>query len=357
MRGSIKKFRWILGGAFVAILVVAVWAVFDAFYGSNAFEGAEKKVFHVSRNQTFASVVDSLESQGIIRNREWFVFVAKVLGGTEKIRRGRYEFETGISNTELFFSLREGRRIVLISVTIPEGLRSQTQARLFARAIGIDSLKYINLVFNEEFTRSLDVPSRSLDGYLMPETYLFHWQQEEEDVIRRQVREFQTFYSDSFRAKARELGWTTNQVMTMASIVEGEAILAEERAIISGVYWNRLKRGMRLQADPTIQFYLENGPRRVLYSDLKVDNPYNTYRYAGLPPGPVNNPGKASLVATLYPSRHNYLFFVANGKGGHWFTTSYAEHMKYVRQYRKKREAAIVEGGKSSQNSKGLNRN
>jgi UPF0755 protein len=115
-------------------------------------------------------------------------------------------------------------------------------------------------------------------------------------------------------------------------------VLAEERPIISGVYQNRLRKGMRLEADPTIRFMIEEGPRRILYSDLEVNNPYNTYRNRGLPPGPINNPGGASIRAALFPARHNYLFFVANGKGGHWFSSTYAEHQRYVRKYRRERK-------------------
>jgi UPF0755 protein len=114
-------------------------------------------------------------------------------------------------------------------------------------------------------------------------------------------------------------------------------VLDEERPVIAGVYHNRLRLGMRLEADPTIQYILPDGPRRILYADLRLDSPYNTYRYAGLPPGPVNNPGRASILASLYPSVHGYIFFVANGRGGHWFSRSYAEHQQYVRKYRRER--------------------
>jgi len=233
--------------------------------------------------------------------------------------------------------LTEGKGVALISVTLPEGLQSRQQAHILARVIGIDSARFVTLVHDESFTHSLGIASRNLEGYLFPETYGFYWQPDERDVVMRLVHQFQSFYDDSLQARARDLGWTMNQVMTMASIVEGEAVLAEERPIISGVYQNRLRKGMKLEADPTIRFALENGPRRILYSDLHVDNPYNTYRNRGLPPGPINNPGRASILAALYPLQHSYLFFVANGKGGHWFSSTYAEHQRFVRQYRRMR--------------------
>jgi UPF0755 protein len=307
------------------------------FYGPNTFSGTKEKTFFVSRGEPFASVVDSLEASGIIRSRALFVFVAKITGGTTRIHIGKYQFGTGISNAELWIALREGRGAALISVTIREGIRSRAQARIFAHTIGIDSARYAGLVYDKSFTSSLGIDAPSLEGYLLPETYSFYWQPDEKEVIKRLVDQFKVFYNDSLKARASSFGWTTPQVMTFASIVEGETVLAEERPIISGVYHNRLRKGMFLEADPTIQFILEDGPRRILYSDLRSDNPYNTYRYKGLPPGPINNPGKSSILAALYPAKHDYLYFVANGKGGHWFSTNFADHLRRVHVFRNNR--------------------
>ncbi len=329
----------VLAGVTLAFIAgVLIWA-YTVFFGSNPFRGgAQQCVVTVSRGESFAAVVDTLEARGAIRSRPLFVFVARVLGGTNRIQVGKYVLTNGISNLDLFLMLRDGRGIVPIQVTLPEGYRASTQARILARAIGIDSARYMRLVNDPAFARELGIPAPSLDGYLLPETYSFAWQPDEREVVRRLVGEFLRFYTDSLQARTRELGWTTNQMMAMASIVEGEAMLDAERARISGVYHNRLRKGMYLQADPTIQFLLQGPPRRVLYADLRIDSPYNTYRYRGLPPGPVNNPGKASIIAALFPERHQYLFFVANRNGGHWFTSTYAEHQRYVREYRRLRE-------------------
>ena len=332
-----KRRYWIPLAVLLAFLFAGGLFAYDVFLGPNDFADQTEKKFFVSRGQAFASIVDSLESQGIIRNRELFVFVAKLWGGTTRIQVGKYVFGTGISNLDLYIALREGRSIALIPVTIPEGLRPRTHARIFSRTLGIDSARFMQLVNDPTFTHSLGVNANSLEGYLLPETYSFYWQPDEKDVIRRMVDEFHRFYDDSLKAKAKSFGWTTNQVLTLASIVEGEAILAGERPIISGVYHNRLRKGMKLEADPTIQYMMESGPRRVLYSDLKADHPYNTYRIKGLPPGPVNNPGKASIRAALFPAKNDFLFFVADGQGGHRFSTNYVDHLRFVRQYRKLR--------------------
>ncbi len=329
----------------VVLIAVGVAGLFigvsyGIVYGSNTFEDAERKVFFVSKGERFGEIVDSLESQGIIRNRAMFEFVSLLFRGTSRLKVGKYIFESGASNAHIFLTLRSGEGNQLIHVTVLEGTYARTQARIFAKAIGIDSSRYVDFVYDRAFARSLGIDASSLEGYLLPETYSITWQQDERQIVRALVQHFRDFFGDSLEQRAGEIGMTVHEVMTLASIVEGEAILNEERSIISGVYHNRLKRGMRLEADPTIQFIVPDGPRRLLYSDLEIDNPYNTYKYRGLPPGPVNNPGKASILAALYPAQHNYLYFVANGKGGHWFSRSFEEHRRYVRMYRRERARA-----------------
>jgi len=319
-------------------LLACVASVAWVLYGPNPFSGGVgERVLYVSRGQSFATVVDSLDSKGILRSRFLFMIVARVLGGADKVQVGKYVLQSGISNVDLFVMLRSGKGNQLIHVTVPEGSRIRGQARIFSRALGIDSSKYARLAFDPAWSRSLGIDAGGLEGYLLPDTYDFFWEQDEREILKRQLDAFQRFFNDTLRAKCREFGWDVHQTVTFASIVEGEAVLDEERPIISGVYHNRIRRGMRLEADPTIQYVLEDGPRRLTYADLKSNSPYNTYRYRGLPPGPVNNPGKASILAALYPQGNGYLFFVANGRGGHWFTRTYDEHLHYVRIFKHER--------------------
>ena len=135
--------------------------------------------------------------------------------------------------------------------------------------------------------------------------------------------------------RAEKLGYSVHDIITLASIVEGETKKEEEMPVIAEVYYNRLKHGMKLEADPTIQYLIEGKWRRLLYEDLKTDSPYNTYLYSGLPPGPINNPGKSAILAAFYPDDNNYLYFVADGNGGHKFSSTYSEHLKNVRDYRR----------------------
>ena len=162
----------------------------------------------------------------------------------------------------------------------------------------------------------------------MPKTYSFYWDPNEEDIILAMTKEFRRFFDDTLQKRMKEVKLTLEEVVAMASIVEGEAKLDEERPIIAGVYYNRLRKRMNLEADPTIQYVLPGGPRRLFNSDYKFQSSYNTYLHPGLPPGPINNPGEKSILAALYPKKHNFLYFVATGDGGHSFSETYQDHVK-----------------------------
>jgi len=342
--GALRRGARILVATFLSLVVCLLAAVLWVFHGSNQLPGEADQTFFVSRGQSFASIVDSLESRGIIRNRALFVFTAKMYGGAERVRVGKYAVGNGISNAALFQMLRSGKGNLLIPVTIPEGSRIRAQAKLFARMTGIDSSKYARLALDPLFARSLGIDQTSLEGYLLPDTYELYWEQDEREILKHQVENFQHFFNDSLKSRAAAFNWDAHRTLTFASIVEGEAVLNDERPIIAGVYHNRLQKRMKLEADPTVQYMITDGPRRILYSDLRTANPYNTYRYPGLPPGPVNNPGRASILASLYPAQHGYLFFVANGHGGHWFARTYEDHLRYVRMYKRQRARQIVKG-------------
>ncbi len=332
--------RKVIGGIAAIVLIVASGFLWYIFYGPNTFD-KDKKALFVSKGDTWNQIVDSLEAQNIIRNRSWFEFVVKVSRNAREVHVGKYEFKSGISNSELFNNLRQGKGIVPIAVTLKEGRGAESFSRTLGRQLHIDTLRFMSFVNDESFAHTLGVEAKNLEGYLSPNTYNFQWQTDEEELIKRLVHQTQKIFDDSLRARAAELKMTVHEVLTFASLIEGEAVLDSERAVISGVYHNRLRRGMKLQADPTIQFIISGPARRLLFSDLFIKSPYNTYRNYGLPPGPINNPRAASVIATLYPEQHNYIFFVANGRGGHWFSSSYAEHLNLVKKFRQQREEQI----------------
>jgi len=336
----IKQRPWLSGAVlFVVVLIVCAYLV---FWAPNTSSLATERAVAVPRGATFKSIGDSLEASGVLSSRWTFDLAGRILGLTRTMKVGKYLFPRGLSNVEILTDIAEGKSRILITVAIPEGWRLERSAIRFSQQLGIDSERFIELCDRERFARSLGIDASSLEGYLMPDTYKFLWQPDEEEVIERLVGEFKKFYVDSLRKRQEALKLSLNKVLTLASIVEAETQLDEERPIIAGVYFNRLKKRMRLEADPTVEYAIPDGPRRLSYSDLRFDSPYNTYRYYGLPPGPINSPGRRSILAVLYPEKHSYLYFVANGSGGHTFSRTYAEHRKAVRAYRRMRKEAVT---------------
>lgn len=333
-RARWKTFLWSTG---LALLLGAggLWVI---LWAPNSFEG--DRIITVSKGDSFRAIEDTLVTAGVIRNRLLFNLAARVLGSTRRMQIGRYRFRSGMSNSRILEDLEFGKSVELVTVTIPEGTRARRVALLFARNLGLDTALFLGLVRDSNFARSAGIDAPSLEGYLLPNTYRFYWQEAEETVLTAMTAEFRKFWTDSLAALAVRRHLTMHEVVTLASIIEAETRVDTERAIISGVYHNRLRKRMRLQADPTVQYILEDGPRRLSYSDLHRPSPYNTYRNAGLPPGPVNNPGMASILAALSPRAHRYYFFVANGEGGHSFSVTYAEHLRQVRAYQRKRAQA-----------------
>ncbi len=321
--------RYLLFTLVALILIVGGSIAFILWY-PNSFEG--DRFVTVSKGQNFSQVADSLKRAGVIRNTFSFQAAGRILGLTTRMQIGRYRFRPGMSNAEILEDLRHGRTTETILVVIPEGLSAVRQARLLSHRLGIDSARFVSLVDDSGFARTLGVPSISLEGYLLPGAYRMDWQEDEEAIVKEMVGAFWLFFNDSLRAIAGQRGYNVDEVVTMASIVEGETSIDTERAIIAGVYYNRLKRHMRLEADPTIEYILPDGPRPLRLTDLDRPSPYNTYRNYGLPPAPINNPGKASLLAALSPRKHRYLFFVAKGDGGHQFSLTYDQHLRAIRK-------------------------
>ncbi len=346
VRNLLRKSSGISGKALLTAVTIPFFLVILALYfllwKPNLFE-ASPKIVTVNRGESFAQVVDVFSSAGVLSHPALFRISGKIFGYAGKIKIGKYSFPSGVSNREILYAISTGTSTANPSVTIYEGLRGTLIAKILAREVGIDSLKLAQQFSDTSLIGLNNHGGSSLEGFLMPETYEFYWQTDEKEIVRDMLTQFRNFFSDSLQRRTREMKMTISQVLTMASIVEGEAVLDRERPIIAGLYYNRLRRGMKLEADPTIQYIVPDGPRRLLYNDLKIDSPYNTYQHYGLPPGPISNPGKKSILAALYPAKHNYLYFVADGLGGHRFARTFAEHLRNVRSYRRAHTSASAQ--------------
>ena len=338
------KRRWKQAVAIACIALFAGTAYLILFAANTTALSSERTVI-VPRGASFKTVLDSLESSGVLRVRWTLSLAGRILGRTKTMKVGKYLFPRGLSNIGILNDLEEGKSRILINLPIPEGWRMERIALQCGKILGIDTQRFISLCDNSSFRKELGIDAPSIEGYLLPDTYKFLWQVSEEEIIERMVGEFKKFYSDTLKIRQNEMKFSMPEVLTLASIVEAEAVLDRERPVIAGVYLNRLKKRMRLEADPTVQYALPEGKRRLTYSDLRIDSPYNTYLYYGLPPGPINNPGRKSILAALYPEKHAFLYFVADGTGGHIFSRSYTDHQKAVKSYRRiRREAAKATG-------------
>ena len=325
-----KTLFWILLSIFVVALGAAAVFGYKIFFA--AVTPDHETQFKIRRGWVLSQIADSLRGRGIIKSAENFLSAAKISRRAGQVKAGKYIIPPRSSNLDLinlFVSGKAARQ----RLTIPEGVTAEAIAGLLQRELEVDSSAVMNLVDDKDFIDDVDVDAASLEGYLYPNTYQFYWGDTPRDVISLLVAEFHKRVPDSLAARADSLGLSLHQTLTLASIIEGEARVDSERAVISAVYWNRLRKGMRLQADPTIQYIIPGPPRRVLNRDLEIDSPYNTYRYAGLPPGPVNNPGIKSILAALYPTSDRYLYFVARGDGSHIFSYTLEQHNAAKREF------------------------
>ena len=321
-------------------LVAALAAAVSACGGG---EGPAVRVV-VPSGATFREATDSLARAGVITNPLLFRAYAKVGGAERTVKAGTYRLPRDARWREVIDALTEGRTAAG-TVTIPEGFALSQIVPLLARTLAVPADSVEAATRDTALRRRLDVPTPTLEGYLFPSTYTFADGTEPLAAVRQMVAELERRWRPEWDAQLQALGMSRHDVLTLAAIVEKEARLPEERAVISAVYHNRLKRRMPLQADPTVQYARGQHTSRVLYRDLELDSPYNTYRHAGLPPGPIASPGLPSIEAALFPAQVPYLFFVAHPDGHHEFRTTFAEHTKARLAIRKAQQERRGERG------------
>ncbi len=271
-------------------------------------------------------VARDLKDAGLIESPRRFVYHLRFRKDTEDLRFGVYEIQRSASMAKIADMLTSGR-VMTVKVTIPEGWTSRQIAQCLQKKDICDSAAFMEAVNSAELANELDLPGETLEGFLFPETYNFPYGLTGEDVARIMVETFKDMTGEGWWEKAEQSRLGVHGVVILASLVQGEVQLPEEAGDVAAVYSNRLKRGMLLQADPTIQYLLPE-PRRLLNRHLEVDSPYNTYKYKGLPPGPINNPGLVALRAAADPPEKPWIYMVATGDGGHTFTTNLRDHNK-----------------------------
>lgn len=305
--------------------------VFLAACGSGTGESV-KVTIPARANMRVAA--ESLAKAGVISHPKMFRIYAAARRSDRIIKAGTYALHKDAGWNYVLDELRTGKAIVHI-VTIPEGFSlAQIDAQLTAK-LGQPADSFEAAVRDTALLHRLDIPTETAEGYLFPDTYTFGDGTTQRTAVETMVRRFEQIWKPEWTARLDTLHLSRNDVMALASIVEKEAKVPEERPVIAAVYLNRLRAGMLLQADPTVQYSLGKHVARVYYKDLDVDSPYNTYKHKGLPPGPIASPGRASIEAALYPANVPYVYFVAFPDGHHEFRASLKEHEKAKAEARK----------------------
>jgi len=344
----VRTVRGVLTVVFALALLIAL-EVFSRFLLEGSVEEGPRQMVQVSipEGADITQIAGILRKQDLIEHPLLFRYAVRVMGADTKIQAGNMLLASGQSLFELIRNLTRARALG-IPVTLREGITSMEAAAILHKKLGLDSAAFMAVVSDTQFVRELGLDGPSLEGYLYPDTYFIAVGTEAHRVARRMVADFRNHLPDSAQERAAEVGLSLHEVVTLASIIEWETLARSEARTISSVYHNRLRKGMMLQADPTVSYALGKGPARLFYSDLRVDSPYNTYRNTGLPPGPINNPGSFSIAAALNPERTGYLYFVARGDGTHAFSTNLADHLDAKQLLdRLRRDAGRADTGKT----------
>lgn len=288
--------------------------------------------FTVPRGATLHAVAESLYVRGFIGSPGLFRFYATISGKGRSVQAGTYDLPRGAAPRVVLGMLVSGRP-ALRRLVIPEGLTLAEIAQAVERQLGLPADSVLAAAEDDSLRAALAVPATTLEGYLYPSTYFVRADATARDVVRQMALEFDERWQPRWNRVAADRGMTRHEVVTLASIIEGEVRHDVDRRYVASVYVNRLARGMRLQADPTVVYAL--GTRRRLYErDYRTPSDYNTYLIDGLPPGPIGSPTEASLEAALYPAKTSFLYFVARQDGLHVFSRTYAEHLRTIAEIR-----------------------
>lgn len=331
---EMKRLKNVLFGlvALMSVLIIVLGGYFYLDSPPKHPLNKGKVKFIVNKGDSLKIVARKLKNQNLIKSYKFFVFIAKISRVSTGIKSGEYLIREGLKASEILKMLSEGE-VVTVRITIPEGFTVMQIANMLESKGIVNKIDFINATKNEEILKKYGIPFSSAEGFLFPDTYIISKDLNANQIVEIMIKRF-----------FEELNKLTNnkplnrdelkKVIIIASLVEKEAKKDDERSIIAAVFYNRLKMGKRLQSCATVQYVLGKAKERLLYRDLKVKSPYNTYLHKGLPPGPISNPGSKSLWAAIHPANVGYLYFVSKHDGSHYFSKTYSEHLKAIKMYR-----------------------
>lgn len=325
----------IISAVIITFFIILSVMFIILFNSKNDLPGTEIKLM-VEKGQSVQAIGKKLRKENLIRHPLVFNLGYRLFFQGKTLKAGEYRLNKPCSVKKLLILLTEGK-VYLHPVTVPEGLTRIETAHLIADRLGFFSGEdFLNASNDPSLIKDWDPQAQNLEGYLFPETYHFPQGTEAKDVVKAMVTLFKEIYYPPWRKRAEEMGLSIRELVILASLIEKETSLDSEKKLVSGVFHNRLRKGMKLDCDPTIIYALKlegNYNGRLGWKDLKLDSPYNTYLYPGLPPGPIANPGRDSLEAALYPADVPYLYFVSRNDGSHVFSETLREHNNNVIKY------------------------
>ncbi|HAW51572.1 MAG TPA: endolytic transglycosylase MltG [Flavobacteriales bacterium] len=336
-----KKAWRIIGLTLVILGVSGIYTGYNLYqkvlHNNVVVSEAQGPYLYIPTGSDFTDVCKILTSKGIVKNINTFAWVAERKNYVNRIIPGKYRLKDGMNNNQLVNLLRSGEQEV-VKITF-HNLRSLEElSGIVAKDLETDSASLMSLFTNPGFIGKYGFDKRRVMSMFLPNTYEFYWNTSAEDFFKRMAREYKNFWNESRIQKARSMNLSQTEVCILASIVQAEqTIRPDERARVAGLYINRLKKGMKLESDPTVIFAMNDfSVQRVLNADRNIDSPYNTYMYKGLPPGPINMPDISSINAVLNYEKHDYIFMCAKEdfSGYHNFSRTYREHTLNARRYR-----------------------
>lgn len=328
----------------IIVILIIVISGFLYFYSDSILSEKlpigenEELLLVIPQNTTIEEAINIANKKHLLEPKIYFLNFAKVYSKifNKKLFAGTFRFTKGNTNMHVIRAIFSGEQQYIVMVTFPEGLSLREYASILSKRIGADSARFVALSSQDSILSKYGIDATTAEGCLLPNTYQLYWKHSELEALTKLLAYHKKMWDTKFADLAKAKGWSKHKVLTLASIIQSETPVDAEMPIISGVYHNRLARGWKLEADPTVQYAI-GFKKRLYYKDLNFDSPYNTYKYAGLPPGPINSPGEAAIRAALEPERNDYMYFVAlgDGSGRHQFAKTKAEHQANVAVYRR----------------------
>lgn len=331
---QLKIFTLIFGLLLLIALIIGYYIRNTAF---KPIELEETVYIYIEPSTKYDEVVDQIKKQVNLPSEKFFKIISEKMKYPETIKTGRYAIRDGMTMPEIIRMLRSGNQSA-VKLTFNNMRTNENLAGRISNQLMLDSVELLNVLKDETKLEVLGFDTNTIAAMFIPNTYEVYWDTSIDNLMNRMKKEYTSFWNESRKDKAKEIGLSPIEVSILASIVEEEATYSDEYSIVAGLYLNRLKRGQRLEADPTIKFALNDfSLRRILYKHLEVESPYNTYRNEGLPPGPIRIPSIKGIDATLSPQDHKYLFMCAKEdlSGRHSFATTHAEHLRNAARYQR----------------------